>query len=309
MLRTIAVFVVIGAILVVSQSVFQVTQGEQAVVLQLGEYVRTIKEPGLHAKYPLIQRVLFFDKRVLAAEARPAEYITLDKKRLTVDAVSRWNITEPLQFYQTVGDYRGAIARLNDVIATRLRQEIANHNFKEFIREERERIMQQVTSSTQEYAKRFGIDVIDVRIRRVDLPDEVQNSVFARMRAERERIAKRYRAEGEEQAREIRANADKEKEILLAEAYRKSETLRGEGDALATTIYAEAYNRDPEFFSFLRHLDTYKKVFGPETTLLLRGDSPFLRFLDAGASNGRASVPLPAGERSERKIDSGPATR
>ncbi|MBI5571673.1 MAG: protease modulator HflC [Desulfomonile tiedjei] len=302
MLRTIAVFVVIGAIVILSQSVFQVTQGEQAVVLQLGEYVRTVKEPGLHAKYPLIQRALFFDKRVLAAEARPAEYITLDKKRLTVDTVSRWIIAEPLEFYQTVGDYRGAISRLNDIMVTRLRQEIANHNFKEFIREERERIMQQVTNSTRDYAKGFGINVIDVRIRRVDLPEEVQNSVFARMRAERERIAKRYRAEGEEQAREIRANAEKEKEILLAEAYRKSETLRGEGDAEATTIYAEAYNKDPEFFSFLRHLDAYKRVFGPETTLLLRGDSPFLRFLDAGGGTGSASaLPTASEQRSERK--------
>ena len=298
MLKIIAVVIVVIAL--VSQSLFIVDQWEQAVVLQLGEHIRTIKEPGLYWKYPLIQTVIPFDKRIRAAEARPAEYVTLDKKRLTVDAVSRWTIAAPLEFYQSVRDYPGAIARLNDIMITRLRQEIANHNFKEFIREERERIMQEVTNGTRELAKRFGINVIDVRIRRVDLPEEVQNSVFARMRAERERIAKRYRAEGEEQAREIKANAEKDKEILLAEAYRKSETLRGEGDAEATGIYAEAYNKDPEFFSFLRHLDAYKKVFGPETTLLLRGDSPLLRFLDAGGTNGSGGHQLqPAG--SERK--------
>jgi membrane protease subunit HflC len=236
-----------------------------------------------------VQDVVVIEKRILAAEATPAEYITLDKKRLTVDTVSRWRIVEPLTFYQTVRTYSGAIARLNDIIFARLRQEIANHNFKEFIRQEREDIMKSVTDGTAELAKRFGIEVIDVRIKRVDLPAEVQNSVFARMKAERERIAKRYRAEGDEQAREIRANANKEKEIIMAEAYRKSQALRGDGDAEATAIYAQAYGKDEEFYSFMRHLELYQKTFGAETTILLRPDSDLLKYLDTPMPGSKPS--------------------
>lgn len=267
-------------VFVASQALFIIQEWEQGLILEFGKPVRIIQEPGLYFKYPFIQELLVFEKRILAAEARPAEYITLDKKRLTVDTVSRWLITDPLAFYQTVRNYSGAIARLNDIIFARVRQEIANHNFKDFIREERERIMAQVTTGTEEQAKRFGIEVIDVRIRRVDLPEEVQNSVFARMKAERERIAKRYRAEGDEQAREIRAKANKEKEIILAEAYKKAETLRGQGEAESTRIYALAYSQDQDFFSFIRHLDAYEKIFGSESTLLLRPDSPLMRYFD-----------------------------
>lgn len=268
-------------VFIVSQSLFIIQEWEQGLILEFGKPVRIIQDPGLYVKYPFIQELLVFEKRILAAEARPAEYITLDKKRLTVDTVSRWLITDPLAFYQTVRNYSGAIARLNDIIFARVRQEIANHNFKDFIREERERIMAQVTTGTEEQAKRFGIKVIDVRIKRVDLPEEVQNSVFARMKAERERIAKRYRAEGDEQAREIRANANKEREIIMAEAYKKAETLRGQGDAESTRIYANAYSQDPDFFSFIRHLDAYERIFGQESTLLLRPDSPLMRFFDS----------------------------
>ncbi len=268
-------------VFIASQSLFIIQEWEQGLILEFGKPVRIIQEPGLYVKYPFIQELLLFERRILAAEARPAEYITLDKKRLTVDTVSRWLITDPLAFYQTVRNYSGAIARLNDIIFARVRQEIANHNFKDFIREERERIMAQVTTGTEEQAKRFGIKVIDVRIRRVDLPEEVQNSVFARMKAERERIAKRYRAEGEEQAREIRANANKEREIMLAEAYRTAETLRGQGDAEATRIYAKAYGQDQDFFSFVRHIDAYERVFATDSTLLLRPDSQFMRFFDS----------------------------
>ena len=260
MLR-IAIIAVV-CLVVLSQSVFVVNEWEQAIILQLGKPERTIREPGLYFKYPFVQDVTTFDKRVLAAEARPAEYITLDKKRLTVDTVSRWKIDDPLIFYQTVTNPVGATARLNNIISTRLRQEVANHNFKEFIREKREFIMDQVTKGTADLAKQFGIQVLDVRIKRVDLPEEVLASVFARMKAERERIAKRYRAEGDEQARQIRADANKEKEIILAEAYKTAETLRGDGDAEATHIYADAYAKDAEFYSFMRHLEVYQKVFG-----------------------------------------------
>jgi len=280
--------VVIGllvAALLVSQAAYTIGEWEQGIILQFGKSVRIVREPGLYFKYPLAEDLLLFEKRILLAEARPAEYVTVDKKRLTVDTVSRWKIEEPLLFYQTVRNQQGAIARLNDIIFARLRQEIGGHNFKDFIREERERIMAQVTKGTAEGAKQFGIRVIDVRIRRVDLPEEVQNSVFARMKAERERIAKRYRAEGDEQAREIRANSEKEKEIILAEAYRKAEALRGDGDAQATVIYAQAYSKNEELYSFMRHLEVYRKIFATDTTILLRQESPLLKYLDSPKSS------------------------
>jgi modulator of FtsH protease HflC len=267
--------------LVALQSVFVIQEWEQGLVLEFGKPVRIIREPGLYFKIPVIQELIVLEKRILAAEARPAEYITLDKKRLTVDTVSRWQIDQPLVFFQTVRNYVGAIARLNDITSARLRQEIANHNFKEFIREEREKIMNQVTKGTEEQAKRFGIRVIDVRIRRVDLPEEVQSSVFARMKAERERIAKRYRAEGDEQAREIRAKADKEREIILAEAYKQAQALKGEGEAESAKIYAAAYTKDEDFFRFSRSLQAYKNIFSKDTIFLLNPDSPMLRFLES----------------------------
>jgi membrane protease subunit HflC len=272
----VAIFVVV----VVIQTVFVIPEWEQALVLQFGKPVQIIKDPGLYFRLPFVQDVVHLEKRILVAEAQPAEYITLDKKRLIVDSVSRWQITDPLVFYQTVRTYPGGIARLNDIIFGRLRQEIANHNFKEFIREEREKIMAAVTVETAQAAKSFGISVVDVRIRRVDLPNEVQKSVFLRMNAERQRIAKRYRAEGEERVKKIRGEADKDKEIILAEAYRKSQTLRGEGDADATAIYAAAFTRDEEFYSFTRHLSVYEKILGHDATILLRPDSELMRFLD-----------------------------
>ena len=278
MIKIIVAVIVLAFVLL--QSAFTIGEWEQGIILQFGKPERTIREPGLYFKYPFVQDLIVLDKRILAAEARPAEYITLDKKRLTVDTVSRWKIQEPLVFYQTVKNQIGAMARLNNIVMTALRQEVAKRDFKSFIREDREKIMDLVTKRAGEEVRRFGIRVIDVRIKRVDLPEEVQASVFARMKAERERIAKRYRAEGEEQAKEIKANANKEKEILMAEAYRQSETLRGQGDAEATTIYAQAYGKDPDFYSFVRHLEVYQKAFSADTTMLLRPDSSLLRFLD-----------------------------
>jgi modulator of FtsH protease HflC len=297
--RSVLLSIVVAGIVVlmlIAQSFFTIAEWQQGLILQFGAHVRTIEKPGLHLKYPFIQDLLVFDKRILAAEARPSEYITLDKKRLTVDTVSRWKIVHPLEFYQTVRNHSGAIARLNEIISARLRQEIANHDFKQFIREERQKITEKVTVETKHAANGFGISVIDVRIKRVDLPEDVQASVFARMKAERERIAKRYRAEGEEKGREIRAGADKEREIIFAEAYRQSEVLRGEGDAEATDVYAEAYGKDEEFFSFFRHLEVYRKVLVSDTTLLLRPDSPLLKYLDANDGPKRPTAAPQSGQ-------------
>jgi modulator of FtsH protease HflC len=282
--------VLVIALFVVSQTAFVMYEWEQAIVLQFGKPIRTIQTPGLYFKIPFAQDVQKLEKRILLADARPEEYITLDKKRLIVDSVSRWKIRDPLLFYQTVRNEDRAVARLNDVILGQLRQEIAVHLFLDFIREERENIMAKVTKSTAEAAVRYGITVVDVRIRRVDLPDEVQNSVFARMQAERKRIANRYRAEGDEKAREIRAKADKDKEIILAEAYQKSQALRGEGDAEATSIYAAAYGKDNEFYSFLRHLNVYEKVLKNDTTLLLPPNSELLKYLESPTGGSKSAA-------------------
>ncbi len=270
---------IVVALLVLSQTVFVVGERQQALITQFGKPVRTIREPGLYVKVPVVQTLSRFERRILATDVQAAEYLTLDKKRLAVDHISRWRISDPLEFYRTVRDTRGAMARLDDIIFARLRQEIAKHNFADFIREKREGIMQVVTAGTREMAASFGIEVVDVRIKRADLPTEVQASVYARMRAERERIAKRYRAEGEERARKIRASADKEREILVAKAYEESQRMIGEGDAQAIATYARAFGQDPEFYGFLRRLESYEKIFAGGTTVVLSPDSDLLRYL------------------------------
>ena len=273
-------FPIIGLVILfaVLQTAFTISEGEQGMIVQFGNPKRILQEPGLYFKLPVVQNLVRFEKRVLTTDARTAEYLTLDKKRVLVDHVSRWRIQEPLEFYRSVRDQERAMARLDDLISARLRQETANHNFLDFVREKREEIMGVVTKET---AKSFGIEVLDVRIKGLDLPKEVQASVFARMRAERERIAKRYRAEGEERAREIRAGADREREVILATAYETSQKLSGEGDAQAATIYAQAFGQDQEFYAFTRRLQAYEKILSSGTTLVLPPDSSLLRYLQS----------------------------
>ena len=274
-------------VFVAAQAVFTIGEWEQGMVVQFGDPKRIIQEPGLYFKLPGVQNLVRFEKRILTTDAREAEYITLDKKRVLVDHVSRWRIEDPLQFYRSVRDRIRAMARLDDIISARLRQEIATHNFLDLIRENREAIMAVVTKDTRETAKDFGIMVTDVRIKRLDLPAEVQASVFARMRAERERIAKRYRAEGEEKAQELRAGADREREVILATAYETGEKLKGEGDAEATSIYANAFGKDAEFYAFTRRLQAYEKILSKDTTLVLNADSELLNYLQSpGTARG-----------------------
>ncbi|MFH1906454.1 MAG: protease modulator HflC [Chloroflexota bacterium] len=263
------------------QSMYVVGEWQQGLVFQFGDPVRVVRDPGLYFKAPLIQDLVLLDKRVLGTEPQTAEYLTLDKKRLLVDHVSRWQITDPLLFYRTVNSESVAMARLDQVIAGRLREEIANHNFIDIVREKREEIVATVTDGTQEAAASFGITLLDVRIMRIDLPREVQASVFARMQAERNRIAKRYRAEGEERAREIRATADKEREIILATAYGESQILRGEGDAQAALVTAQAFGQDLEFYALVRRLQVYEAILGEGSTIILPPDSDLLRYLES----------------------------
>jgi membrane protease subunit HflC len=228
-----------------------------------------------------------FDKRILVHDPSAVEYITLDKKRVMVDPVSRWKIEDPLEFFMSVRTDAGAMARLEDILIARLREEIAKRTFIAFIREEREKIVAEVTKEGNELAKRFGIKIVDVRIKRADLPKEVQASVYARMQAKRHRIAMRYRSEGEQRSREIKAETDKEKEIILAKAYQQQMKLIGEGDGRATEIFASAYDLDREFYSFFRRLQSYEKVVEGKTTLLLEGDSELLKYFRSPAVSGK----------------------
>ncbi|MBI2544804.1 MAG: protease modulator HflC, partial [Candidatus Rokubacteria bacterium] len=256
----------VGGVLVLSQTLFTVGEWEQALIIQLGEHRRTIREPGLHWKLPLAQQITRIERRILSSDADPAEYLTLDKKRMLVNHVTRWRITDPLQFFKTVRDEAGARARLDDLVFSELRREIASRDFAELITAHREPAMEAVASRTAEKARQFGIDVVDVRVKRADLPTEVQASVFARMVAERERIAKRYRSEGAEESAKIRAETDKERTIILARAYEESQRRRGEGDAQATRLYGSAFGQDPEFYGFVRSLEAYEKFLGEKST-------------------------------------------
>jgi modulator of FtsH protease HflC len=273
-------FVIVLAF-VAMQSLYVIREGQQGIVFQFGDPVAVVTEPGIYIKAPFIQDLVRLEKRILGTVPQQAEYLTLDKKRLLVDHISRWQITDPLLFYRTVRTETGAMARLDQVIAGRLREEIARQNFIDVVREKRESIMEVVTDGAQDSAKSFGITLVDVRIQRIDLPTEVQASVFARMQAERNRIAKRYRAEGEERAIQIRAAAEKEREIILATAYQQSQILRGEGDALAAAIYAEAFGRDLEFYSLTRRLQAYGMILNDGSTLVLPPESDLLRYLQS----------------------------
>lgn len=265
---------------ILSQSLFMVDMTEQVIVTQMGEYVRSSDEPGLDMKLPLFQKTHRFEKRILVSDAPPAEYLTLDKKRLVVDSYTRWRIEDALKFYMSVKNEAGALGRLDGIVSSELRTHIAAHDFHDIIGEEREPIMEDVAKKAGAIVSQYGIRVIDVRIKRADLPREVQSSVYARMNAERQRIAKKYRAEGEEKARIIRANADKEATIIMADAKKTSKETIGQGDALATKIYAEAYEKDPEFYGFTKSLEAYENILDDETTLVLDTRSRLFRYLD-----------------------------
>lgn len=269
------------ALVLLFQSVFTVDMTEQVLILQFGRYVRTIKEPGLHFKIPFLEQATFYDKRVLTSDIKPGEYLTLDKKRLVTDPVSRWRIEVPLQFFKTVANETGALARLEPIVLSELRDELAKHNFTDIISSQRAAIMETVSKRVREKATEFGIEVVDVRIKRADLPAEVQGSVFARMQAERKRIALQYRAEGAELAAKVKAGADKEATIISAEAYAESQRLMGEGDAQATVIYAKAFKKGTEFYGFLRTLESYKMFLAEHSTLVLGSDSDLFKYLDS----------------------------
>jgi len=262
---------------------FIVDETEQVIILQFGEYIRTIDEPGLHIRVPFMQSVERMEARILIGDAPAMEFISLDKERLLIDTYTRWQIVDPHLFFMSVRDEHGAAARVNSIAISKLREVIATYNLWDIISVQREHIMQIVGQGVNELAMRdFGIEVIDVRMKRVDLPAGVQEAVFARMRAERERIAKEHRAIGAEVAMQIRAESDRQVTILLAEAEKQDRILRGQGEARATSIYAEAFNQDPELYNFLRSLQAYERFLARDATLVLGSDSELFRFLEDG---------------------------
>ena len=261
-------------------TIIMVDETEQIVILQFGKPIRTIKEPGLNWKFPApFQTSNSFEKRLLEYDVPPEEILSKDKKSLIIDNYVRWRIIDPLLFLQTVRAIPTAKTRLDDIVYSELRQELGTHDMVEIITETRELIMEKVTKASNEETSKYGIEVIDVRIRRVDLPRENEASIYARMEAERKRQANKFRSEGEEEAQKIRAATDRDKTVILAEAYKKSQLIRGEGEAKALDIYAASYSKDSDFYEFTRTLETYEKVIDKKTTLVLPGDSKLFKGL------------------------------
>lgn len=263
-----------------SMSVFTVAEYEKAIKFQLGQILDAEYEPGLHFKVPFINNVVKFDARIQTLDAEPERYLTLEKKNLLVDSFVKWRIADTRQFYTSMGgDIRRANLRLSQIIKDGLRAEFASRSVQDVISGERVQIMNTITTSANKQAKEFGMEIIDVRLKRIDLPREVSDSVFRRMEAERLRVAKDLRSQGAEAAERIRADADRQRTVLLAEAYKDSEKIRGEGDAKATETYARAFAKDADFFAFYRSLSAYRETFKDRRdVMVLDADTDFLKF-------------------------------
>ena len=270
------VLLVIGGL----SSVFIIDETEQVVILQFGQPVRIIKTPGLNFKLPApIQVAQRFDNRLLEYDVSPEEILSKDKKSLIVDNYVRWRIIDPLLFLQTVQTEPIAKTRIDDIVYSELRRELGTHIMSEIITENRELIMETVTKQSATATKPYGIEVVDVRLKRVDLPQNNEESIYRRMQAERIRQANKFRSEGEEEAQKIRASTEKDKTIILADSYKQAERIRGEGDAIAVDVYAKSYSADPKFYEFVRTLDTYKKIIDDKTTLVLPSNSGLFKLL------------------------------
>lgn len=280
--RTISILVIIVAVFfVINASYFYVDQRLQAIVLQFGEPIRVIKEPGIQFKIPFVQNVEFFDKRLLLFDNPVEEIISADKKRLIVDSFARYKIEDPLRYFQTIRFESTLTNRLGSIINDSLRQVLGRVPLKSVISEKRSVLLEEVAVLVSAAAKDFGLQIEDVRIRRADLPTANSEAIFRRMQTERQQEAAQYRAEGEEQSRILKAQAEKEKTILLADAERTSDILRGEGDGEKNKILGEAFSKDPEFFSFYRSMQAYINAISAEdTTMILSPDSTFFEYFD-----------------------------
>ena len=260
-------------------SIFIVKEVNQAIVLQFGDPKRIILKPGLNFKLPFIQNVVFLDKRILNLDAPPEEVIASDQKRLIVDAFARFQIIDPLKFYISVGNERVARSRLSTIINSRIRSVLGTQELQTLLSEDRNKQMALIQEGVNNEAKNFGIKIVDVRIKRADLPQANSDAIYRRMQTEREREAKEFRAKGAEMAVTITSTADKEVTVILAEAEKKSEIMKGEGDGQRNKIFADAFGKDADFFAFYRAMQAYEKaLIGGETSLIMSPDSEFFKF-------------------------------
>jgi len=273
--------VVVLLIIVYNLFTFTVDETKKAAVLRFGEIVKLAEEPGLYFKIPFVQRVTYLEDRVLNYDIQPRDILTSDQKRLIIDNYAIWLVGDPKQFIEsTRGRLSNAQSRIDDIVYSDLRNILAKHTLNEIVSEKRLEYLQQVMELSRDKLREFGIVLIDVRIKRADLPTEIEKAVFSRMRSERERIAAQLRAEGGEQAKQITSSADKDKEILLADARKGAEKVMGQGDAQALETYANAYNQDPKFYRFWRTLESYKVALKDGSRIVLSSDSDYLQFLE-----------------------------
>lgn len=274
--------VVLLILVVVSMSVFTVDQRQYALVFQLGEVKRVITEPGLNFKVPMIQNVRFFDRRILTLDsADPERFITSEKKNVLVDSYIKWRIIDPKLYYVSVGgDETRARTRLSQTVNSGLREEFGKRLVHDVISGERDKIMDQMREKADVDARRIGVQIVDVRLKRVELPEEVSGAVYSRMEAERKRVANELRSEGAAEAEKIRADADRQREVIIAEAYRDAQKAKGEGDAKAAAIYAEAFGKNPEFYAFYRSLEAYRNSFANKSdVLVVEPSSDFFKYM------------------------------
>ncbi|MBI3678396.1 MAG: protease modulator HflC [Proteobacteria bacterium] len=278
-----AAFAVFFVFIVGLFSVYTIDMRQQGLLLQFGAPVAIVKEPGLHTQIPFVQNVVILPKQLLNLEAPSEEVIAQDKKRLVVDAFARWRIVDPLRFYQAVNNLENALIRLRPILSSNVRDVLGSQSFSAMLSGKRAQLMLDIRDNVNRQAKSFGIVVVDVRIRRADLPPQNSQSIFDRMQQERKREANEFRAQGEEISQRIKARAEREVTVLTAEATRESEILRGEGDAQKTKILGDAYGQDPDFFAFYRSMRAYKDSLGGDnTTLVLSPNNEYLRYFGQG---------------------------
>jgi membrane protease subunit HflC len=286
-------------------ALFIVHQNEQSLVLEFGKPKRVINEPGLHWKIPVVETVDYFDKRILDLDTQPQEVTASDQKRIVVDAFARYRIVDPLRFYQTVRDERNVKSRLGPIVESSIRRVLGATTFQNVVRDRREELMQRIAQQVNSEGKEFGLEVVDVRIKRADLPEQNSKNIFDRMRAERQREAAEFRAEGAAAGNRIRATADREATVIKAEATKKGELLRGEGDAERNRIFADAFGKDPDFFAFYRSMQAYEAgIKAGDTRMLLSPDSEFFRYFNSATGTspgtGRGAAPGAAPAQANR---------
>ncbi len=273
---------VAGFFVLVGTTIFTVDQRQHAIIFQLGEVREVISEPGLYFKWPFIQNVRYFDKRILTLDsAEPERFITSEKKNVLVDSFVKWRIVDPKLYYVSVaGDEARARTRLAQTVNAGLREEFGKRTVHDVVSGERDKIMEQMREKADLDARKIGVQIVDVRVKRVDLPSEVSESVYRRMEAERKRVANELRSEGSAEAEKIRADADRQREVIVAEAYREAQKVKGEGDAKAAAIYAQAFNQNPEFYSFYRSLEAYRGSFKNKgDVIVVEPNSDFFKYM------------------------------